>query len=133
MPDQISDAVMKVRYEALHKLQQEISGIVNQQVVGTTQEILVADVEASRDRMTGRLKDFRLAHFAVDPANPPRPGDAITTVITEASPNFVIASNLPIDIRKTRGGDATQARAHEAGPTPIMVGMPTLAALKARQ
>jgi tRNA-2-methylthio-N6-dimethylallyladenosine synthase len=133
MPDQISDAVMKERYDALHKLQQEMSGIVNQQVVGTTQEILVADVEASRDRMTGRLKDFRLAHFAVDPANAPRPGDAITTVITEASPNFVIASGLPLDIRKTRGGDATEARAKESGPTPIMVGMPTLAALKARQ
>ena len=49
MPDQISGSVMKERYDALHILQQEMSQIVNEQVVGTEQEILVADYEGRRD------------------------------------------------------------------------------------
>ncbi|MCX6453432.1 MAG: tRNA (N6-isopentenyl adenosine(37)-C2)-methylthiotransferase MiaB [Actinobacteria bacterium] len=136
MPDQISDSVMKERYDALHILQQEMSQIVNQEVVGTTQEILVADYEGRRDdgkaRVTGRTKDFRLAHFAVDEGNQPRPGDAVISKITKASPNFILAEDSPISIRKTRGGDASEARIKEVGSTAIMVGMPTLSQLKAR-
>ena len=45
---------------------------------------------------------------------------------------FILAEEKPITIRKTRGGDATAARAAEMGPKPIMVGMPTLNQLKAR-
>jgi len=136
MPDQISDSVMKERYDALHILQQEMSQIVNQEVVGTTQEILVADYEGRRDdgkaRVTGRTKDFRLAHFAVDEGNQPRPGDAVISKITKASPNFILAEDSPISIRKTRGGDASETRSKEVGSTAIMVGMPTLSQLKAR-
>ena len=136
MPDQISDSVMKERYDALHILQQEMSQIVNQEVVGTTQEILVADYEGRRDdgkaRMTGRTKDFRLVHFAVEESNLPRPGDAVTSKITKASPNFILAEEAPISIRKTRGGDATEARSKESSASAIMVGMPTLSQLKAR-
>ncbi len=136
MPDQISDSVMKERYDALHILQQEMSQVVNEEVLETEQEILVADYEGRRDggkaRMTGRTKDFRLAHFAVDEANQPRPGDAVITKITSASPNFILAEGFPISVRKTRGGDATQARSKESGSKAIMVGMPTLSQLKAR-
>ena len=136
MPDQISDSVMKERYDALHILQQEMSQIVNQEVVGTTQEIVVADYEGRRDdgkaRMTGRTKDFRLVHFAVEESNLPRPGDAVTSKITKASPNFILAEEAPISIRKTRGGDATEARSKESSGSAIMVGMPTLSQLKAR-
>jgi len=136
MPDQISDSVMKERYDALHILQQEMSQIVNQEVVGKTQEILVADYEGRRDdgkaRMTGRTKDFRLAHFAIDQSNQPRPGDAVISKITKASPNFILAEDAPISIRKTRGGDASEVRSKEVGSTAIMVGMPTLSQLKAR-
>jgi len=136
MPDQVSDAVMKERYDALHILQQEMSQIVNQEVVGTEQEILVADYEGRRDdgkaRMTGRTKDFRLAHFAVEEGNSPRPGDAVISKITKASPNFILAEEAPISIRNTRGGDATETRSKESGTTAIMVGMPTLSQLKAR-
>ena len=77
-------------------------------------------------------KDFRLAHFAIDEKNPPRPGDAIISKITKASPNFIVADEAPISIRKTRGGDASAARSKEVGSTAIMVGMPTLSQLKAR-
>jgi len=126
----------KERYDALHILQQEMSQIVNQDVVGTEQEILVADYEGRRDdgkaRMTGRTKDFRLAHFAVEEGKSLRPGDAVISKITKASPNFILAEDAPISIRKTRGGDATEARSKESGTTAIMVGMPTLSQLKAR-
>ena len=136
MPDQISGPVMKERYDALHILQQEMSQLVNEQVVGTEQEILVADYEGRRDdgkaRMTGRTKDFRLAHFAVEESNMPRPGDAVTSKISKASPNFILAEGAPISVRKTLGGDATEARSKESGSTVIMVGMPTLSQLKAR-
>lgn len=136
MPDQISDSVMKERYDALHKLQQDLSHQVNEEVVGQVQEVLVADYEGRNDqdqsRMTGRTKDFRLTHFAVDPKNSPRPGDAVEVQISKAAPNFILAEDLPISIRKTRGGDATAARAAQMGPQPIMVGMPTLSQLKAR-
>ena len=136
MPDQISDSVMKERYDALHILQQEMSQIGNQEVVGTTQEIVVADYEGRRDdgkaRMTGRTKDFRLVHFAVEESNLPRPGDAVTSKITKASPNFILAEEAPISIRKTRGGDATETRSKESSGSAIMVGMPTLSQLKAR-
>ena len=97
---------------------------------------MVADYEGRRDdgkaRMTGRTKDFRLAHFAIDEKNPPRPGDAVITKITKASPNFILAEDLPLSIRKTKGGDATEARSKESGSSAIMVGMPTLSQLKAR-
>jgi len=136
MPDQISDSVMKERYDALHKLQQDLSHQVNEEVVGQVQEVLVADYEGRNDqdqsRMTGRTKDFRLTHFAVDPKDSPRPGDAVEVQISKAAPNFILAEDLPISIRKTRGGDATAARAAQMGPQPIMVGMPTLSQLKAR-
>jgi tRNA-2-methylthio-N6-dimethylallyladenosine synthase len=136
MPDQISGSVMKERYDALHILQQEMSQIVNEQVLGTEQEILVADYEGRRDdgkaRMTGRTKDFRLAHFAVEESNMPRPGDAVVSKISKASPNFILAEGVPISVRKTLGGDATEARSKESGSTAIMVGMPTLSQLKAR-
>ena len=56
----------------------------------------------------------------------------LTVEITKASPNFVIAEGMPISIRKTVGGDASEARSKEAGPQPLMVGMPTLMQLKAR-
>jgi tRNA-2-methylthio-N6-dimethylallyladenosine synthase len=136
MPHQISDSVMKERYDALHAMQQDLSHQVNAEVVGQVQEVLVADYEGRNDqnqsRMTGRTKDFRLTHFAVDPINAPRPGDEVKVKISKAAPNFILAEDLPLSIRKTRGGDATAARAAQMGPEPIMVGMPTLSQLKAR-
>ena len=137
MEGQISDSVMRERYQALHHLQQEVSLQVNQEVLGKSLEVLVADHVGRHDderaRMTGRSKDFRLVHFGIDAQNPPRIGDAVTVEINSASPNFVVAEGLPQDIRRTAGGDAHEARMRESGPTPIMVGMPTLATLKARE
>ncbi len=129
MPDQIPDDVMAERYTRLHKLQQQISGEINQNSVGKSYEVLVSDHEgrhdADRARMNGRTPDFRLVHIDTDQA---RPGDIASVTITESSPNFMVGS---VDsIRKTRGGDAHDARLAEVGSTAIMIGMPTLAKLK---
>ena len=129
MPDQIPDDVMAERYTRLHKLQQQISGEINQASVGKSYEVLVSDHEgrhdADRARMNGRTPDFRLVHIDTDQA---RPGDIASVTITESSPNFMVGT---VDtIRKTRGGDAPDARLAEVGSTAIMIGMPTLAKLK---
>ena len=129
MPDQIPDDVMAERYTRLHKLQQQISGEINQASVGKSYEVLVSDHEgrhdADRARMNGRTPDFRLVHIDTDQA---RPGDIASVTITESSPNFMVGT---VDtIRKTRGGDAHDARLAEVGSTAIMIGMPTLAKLK---
>lgn len=132
MPGQISDEVMADRYTRIHQHQQAISLRVNEAIIGSEQEILVSDIPAEQGRMTGRTPDFRLVHFAIDPAQPPRIGDAVTSTITAATPNFIVADGLPLHIRATAGGDAHQRRMAESGPQPIMVGMPKLADLKAR-
>ena len=131
MADQIPDEVMADRYERLHKMQQKISAQVNSEVIGTTQEVLLADYEGN-DRASGRTSDFRLTHFAIDPKNLPRIGDAVKTKITSATANFILADELPIEVRRTKGGDATEARSKEIKKGPLMVGMPSLATLKAK-
>ena len=129
MPDQIPDDVMAERYTRLHKLQQVISGEINRGSVGKSYEVLVSDHEgrhdADRARMNGRTPDFRLVHIDTDQA---RPGDIARVTITESSPNFMVGTVN--SIRKTRGGDAHDARLAEVGSTAIMIGMPTLAKLK---
>ena len=75
--------------------------------------------------MNGRTPDFRLVH--VDSGDL-RPGDIATVEITESSPNFMVGAFK--SVRATAGGDAHDARLREAGPEPIMVGMPTLKTLK---
>ena len=132
MPDQIAENIMRERYERLHKLQQRISGEVNQEVVGTEQEILVADFESKTGKVTGRTKDFRLAHFAVDPNKAPRSGDAVISKITQSSPNFILSDEEPVSVRKTRGGDASEARSKESERAPLMVGMPSLQVLRSK-
>ena len=132
MPDQIAENIMRERYERLHELQQRISGEVNQEVIGTEQEILVADFESKTRKVTGRTKDFRLAHFAVDPKKPPRSGDAVISKITQSSPNFILSDEEPVSVRKTRGGDASEARSKESERVPLMVGMPSLQVLRTK-
>jgi tRNA-2-methylthio-N6-dimethylallyladenosine synthase len=129
MPDQVAADVVAARYQELHKLQQEISGSINKASVGNSYEVLASDHDGrhdqSRARLNGRTPDFRLVHFEAENI---RPGDIATVVIDSASPNFMVGSLQ--SIRPTRGGDAYDARVKESGPQPLMLGMPTLAALK---
>ena len=82
MLDQIPADLVAQRYTALHALQQEISGDINQASVGKSYEVLVSDHEGrhdqSRSRLNGRTPDFRLVHFEAEEI---RPGDLATITI----------------------------------------------------
>ena len=132
MPDQVAEEVMKERYERLHQLQQKISAEVNLEVVGSEQEILISEAVSSNGRASGRTRDFRLTHVTVDSINLPRPGDVVTSRITSASPNFILAEGKPISLRRTKGGDASEARSKESESGPLMVGMPSLNILRSQ-
>jgi tRNA-2-methylthio-N6-dimethylallyladenosine synthase len=131
MPDQVPAEVVAERYERLAALVADIALQENQKLVGREVEVLVADGEGRKDsathRMSGRARDNRLVHFtpAVDA---PRPGDIVTTVVTAAAPHYLLADDVPVSARRTRGGDQWEAR--QAGPGgsdgSVLLGMPSL-------
>src|SRR5262249_42546681 len=120
---QLPKDVVQERYMRLIELQEQISLEGNRELIGQTVELLVATGEGRKDartaRMTGRARDGRLGHFTAD--NPVRPGDIITTAVTEAAPHRLIADAGILTHRRTRAGDA-----HAAGQRPrgIGLGMP---------
>jgi tRNA-2-methylthio-N6-dimethylallyladenosine synthase len=105
-------------------------------------EVLAAEGEGRKDaathRMSGRARDNRLVHFAPPATGAPRPGDIVTTRVTSAAPHYLRADDAPLSVRRTRGGDAWQARQlaastgsastpaspEPAGPGPVLLGMP---------
>lgn len=117
LPDQLPKEVVQERYERLVALQDRISAEENQKQVGRTVELLVATGEGRKDsathRLSGRAEDSRLVHFEVpDGARTPRPGDVVTTTITDAKPFYLIADAAPgaeFSVRRTRAGDAWDA------------------------
>jgi tRNA-2-methylthio-N6-dimethylallyladenosine synthase len=139
MPAQVPAEVVADRYERLAALVAEVSWQENQNLVGREVEVLVADGEGRKDsathRMSGRARDNRLVHFA--PAEPaPRPGDVITTMVTGAAPHYLLADRAPTTVRRTRAGDAWEARRVDRDASaradsavlpgsPVLLGMPT--------
>jgi tRNA-2-methylthio-N6-dimethylallyladenosine synthase len=152
MDGQVPRDVVQDRYERLVALIDEISTEENEKQDGTVVEVLVAEGEGRKDaatrRMSGRARDNRLVHFVPyappadgsgAPAVAPRPGDVVTTRITHGAPHHLIADGAPLDVRRTRAGDAWDARrdaaasaassataaaAHGATPAPVLLGMP---------
>jgi tRNA-2-methylthio-N6-dimethylallyladenosine synthase len=143
MPDQVPADVVADRYERLAALVAEVAGQENEKLLGRELEVLVAVGEGRKDavthRMSGRARDNRLVHFA-PPEPAPRPGDVITTAITGATPHYLLADGVPVTVRRTRGGDAWEARQDRATdggrPAPVdgvsgsvLLGMPGRASL----
>jgi tRNA-2-methylthio-N6-dimethylallyladenosine synthase len=140
MPGQVPPDVVAERYGRLTALVAEIAGAENEALTGREVEVLVAEGEGRKDsathRASGRARDNRLVHFAPS-GTAPRPGDVVTTVVTKAAPHYLIADATPLAVRRTRGGDAWQARkdglvapgaagaATGAGPA-VLLGMPAL-------
>ncbi len=132
MPDQVPPSVVTQRYERLVALVEEITLAENQAQIGREIEILVADGEGRKDdrtrRMSGRAKDNRLVHFTPSGDVAPRPGDLVRTVVTSAAPHYLLADGPALAVRRTRGGDAWEARqatpAETADPAPVLLGMP---------
>ena len=132
MPDQIPDDVMADRYNQLHKIQQEISKEENERLIGKNVELLVSGHEGRHDldqnRMNGRSADFRLTHFD-NSAQSARPGDLVEVKVLEAFANHIVAG-APINVKKSKGGDAHATWMAEKGDKKILLGIPTLSSLK---
>jgi len=130
------------RYDRLVALVEEIARQENAKLNATTVEVLVAEGEGRKDaathRMSGRARDNRLVHFNPH-ATTPRPGDVVTTTVTSTAPHYLIADGEPLRVRRTRAGDAWQARqqalmpaqagqagqAGRAAPAQVLLGMPS--------
>ena len=138
MADQVPAEVVQDRYQRLLELVNEISWQENQQLEGERVEVMFADGEGRKDaathRMSGRAQDNRLVHVAVgtDPDARPRPGDIGEVIITHAAPHHLNADaadggSALLSLRRTRGGDAWQAR-QDAAPVSnaVTLGMPAI-------
>jgi tRNA-2-methylthio-N6-dimethylallyladenosine synthase len=129
--------VVQDRYDRLVALVEQIATEENAKQDGTVVEVLVAEGEGRKDaathRMSGRARDNRLVHFAPH-GDGLRPGDIVTTRVTSTAPHYLRADDAPLDVRRTRAGDAWEARQHAAGPVatpgsssapvPVLLGMP---------
>ncbi len=118
LEDQVPREVVQDRYERLVALVNDIAWEENKKIVGGTVELLVAEGEGRKDaatqRLTGRARDNRLVHFtAVDDDGRPvdvRPGDMVEVEVTYAAPHHLVSDAPVRSVRRTRAGDAWEAR-----------------------
>jgi tRNA-2-methylthio-N6-dimethylallyladenosine synthase len=134
MEHQVPAQTVAERYQRLTALVEEITLAENEAFTGRQVEVLVAEGEGRKDgathRLSGRARDNRLVHFAPGDTAP-RPGDLVTTVVTRAAPHYLVADGEPLAVRRTRGGDAWQARQERPEPVAavaaaVPLGMPTV-------
>ncbi|MFC5379819.1 tRNA (N6-isopentenyl adenosine(37)-C2)-methylthiotransferase MiaB [Aquipuribacter nitratireducens] len=141
LPEQLPKAVVQERYERLVALQEEISWAENRAQEGRRLELLVAEGEGRKDgvtaRLSGRAPDNRLVHFAPHPApgaepaeGDIRPGDVVEVEVTYGAPHHLVADAGVLSVRRTRAGDAWEARQARpagtdggSGPGPVTVGL----------
>jgi tRNA-2-methylthio-N6-dimethylallyladenosine synthase len=128
MRDQVPKQVVQSRYDRLVGLVEEIAWEENKRLVGSTVEVLVSEGEGRKDaathRLSGRAPDNRLVHFTPGPGVAVRPGDLAAVRLTYAAPHHLVSDAPVRAVRRTRSGDAWQAR--RAAPTGVPLGMPTL-------
>ncbi|MHA6602004.1 tRNA (N6-isopentenyl adenosine(37)-C2)-methylthiotransferase MiaB [Corynebacterium coyleae] len=133
MEQQIPKAVVQERFERLLALQDRISAEENEKLIGTEQELLVQAGGGRKNdrthRMSGRARDGRLVHFAVegDIDGEIRPGDYVTVTITESKPHFLIADSGVRNHRRTKAGDNSAAgQVPTTAPVGVGLGLPTI-------
>ena len=137
MAEQVPADVIKDRYDRLVTLVNEIAWAENSTLVGRRVELLVAEGEGRKDaathRLSGRGPDNRLVHFspelssAIEPVEMIRPGDVVTVEITKAAPHHLIADGPVLALRRSRSGDAWEARtATSPASAAVGLGMPSL-------
>ena len=134
LEEQVPKAVVQERYERLVALVNDIAWDENKKLVGREVELMVAEGEGRKDaathRLTGRARDNRLVHF--EPAGTVRPGDLVTVVVTKAAPHHLVSDTPVQSVRRTRSGDAWEARlgvpqpADLARPSGVLLGLPTV-------
>jgi tRNA-2-methylthio-N6-dimethylallyladenosine synthase len=89
--------------------------------------------DAATHRLSGRAPDNRLVHFTPDfsqvaSAASVRPGDMVTVTVTKAAPHHLMADGPVLSVRRTRSGDAWEARRAEPSAAGVTLGMPTVGA-----
>ncbi|QIK66132.1 tRNA (N6-isopentenyl adenosine(37)-C2)-methylthiotransferase MiaB [Nocardioides sp. HDW12B] len=137
LPDQLPKAVVQERYERLVTLVNDIAWEENKARVGTVVELLVSEGEGRKDaathRRTGRARDNRLVHFEVDPdgvstgsTDVPRPGDVVEVLITSAAPHHLMSDAPLRSLRRTRSGDAWEARTSTPTASGTLLGLPSV-------
>jgi tRNA-2-methylthio-N6-dimethylallyladenosine synthase len=139
MDGQVPKPVVQERYDRLVELVSTIAIEENLKLLGRQVELMFADGEGRKDvithRMSGRARDNRLVHVAVpeEVSMRPRPGDIADVVITYAAPHYLNADAGIVGLRRTRGGDAWEARqsASKALRPAVDLGMPTVRAERA--
>jgi tRNA-2-methylthio-N6-dimethylallyladenosine synthase len=128
MPDQVPAEVVADRYGRLVELVDDIAWEENRGYAAATVEVLVSEGEGRKDgatrRMSGRARDNRLVHVAATDA---RPGDVVEARVTYAAPHHLVADDV-LAVRRTRGGDAWQARQESPASPAVLLGMPAMGA-----
>jgi tRNA-2-methylthio-N6-dimethylallyladenosine synthase len=132
LPDQVPAEVVQERYERLVAVVEEIAWEENKAFVGRTVELMVAEGEGRKDaathRLSGRARDNRLVHFTpVSSDGSPvdvRPGDMVEVVVSYAAPHHLVADRPVGSVRRTRAGDAWEARV--SAPAGVSLGLPTI-------
>ncbi len=133
LSDQVDPAVVSDRYQRLVAVADEVAWAENKAQVGRRLEVMVAEGEGRKDaathRLSGRAPDNRLVHFhAPGPEagqSEARPGDVATVEVTYAAPHHLVADG-PVVVRRTRSGDAWEARTRTPEPAGVTLGMPTV-------
>src|SRR5262245_59679572 len=132
LPDQVPADVVRDRYERLVALVNDIAWAENKRLVGRTVELMVAEGEGRKDaathRLSGRGPDNRLVHFDPADAHGIRPGDMVTVQITRAAPHALVADGGVLSVRRTRSGDAWEARTAAPSAPVVGLGMPSVGA-----
>ena len=131
LTDQVPKDVVQERYDRLTELVNDIACVENGRLVGSTVELLVADSGGKKDgvthRLTGRARDNRLVHF-VPGDHYIRPGDLVEVEVTHAAPHHLLSDLPPMAFRRTRAGDAWEARQGRTEVRSVGLGMPTIGA-----
>jgi tRNA-2-methylthio-N6-dimethylallyladenosine synthase len=129
LPDQVPADVVADRYERLIAVVEDNAWSENKKLLGQAVEVLVAEGEGRKDaatrRLSGRARDNRLVHLATAEA---RPGDVVSARVTYAAPHHLVADEV-LGTRRTRGGDAWEARTAEpvaGGAAAVPLGIPVL-------
>jgi tRNA-2-methylthio-N6-dimethylallyladenosine synthase len=137
LEDQVGPEAVRDRYERLAALVNDVAWSENKRQVGRTVELMVSEGEGRKDaathRLSGRAPDNRLVHFTPDfsqvaSAASVRPGDMVTVTVTKAAPHHLVADGPVLSVRRTRSGDAWEARRSEPSVAGVTLGMPTVGA-----
>jgi tRNA-2-methylthio-N6-dimethylallyladenosine synthase len=130
LEEQVPKAVVQERYERLVALVNDIAWEENKRLVGRTVELLVSEGEGRKDaathRLSGRAPDNRLVHFVAPPTDEVRPGDLASVEITYAAPHHLVSDAPVRSVRRTRSGDAWDARQGRSSAPGVLLGLPTV-------